>query len=184
MAELKKMADTIFDIFSNQGVLPGQGVISSGQYDECGFSIVAYEHDTVSQTIDRYWDKLETKCLAMMSMIKPDSAVFDAAGIANLNNAVHHRCDVLINEAAIPVMERCGKFRRTRHKSVGGNTKYVGRLGWAKVYVNPYVKPAEAYVIDRTVLDLSYRIDEVADTLHITVSAKTNGEGITKYLLT
>lgn len=181
MAKPKKLADTIFDMISGRALLPGQGAISSGRYEECTFSILAKECD---DAVNKYWDILETKCLALLSTIKPDAAVFNAMSIAQLNNAVHNRCEVLISETAVPVIEQCGKFRPARHKNVGGNTKYVGRLGWAKVYVNPYVKPAEAYVIDRTVIDLSHTVEESNGEVHITVRVRTNEDGIAKYLLT
>jgi hypothetical protein len=191
MTKRKNLADVVSDgLFSITG-LPGQGVFGSEPY--CEFEILVSKQksdmsknaDEVADAIMRECrDRLQALCIGLLEKMRPDVAVFNSTGIAMLNNAVHGRCDVLVNECAIHVLEECGEFRPARVKHAIGDTAYAGRLGWAKVYVNPGIKPAYAYVMDAVVIDVAHDVKDSGSAIDAMTTVKIGKSGVTKYLLT
>ena len=190
MVDVKDLIKTITSKLSSLPDLPGQGMFGSEQFDAFDFTISMYmpdiEKKNTVNVVGEYVDCIETQYTMMLEKINRVCGKFNVCGKSKVYDEIKNAKIVVVSTSVEDIMRAAPDFKPTRKKQLGNRIYYIGKVRETKIYVNKYVKPGEIYVIDRSIIDVKYKVsmDDDKTKIVINVKTKTNNKTISKYLLT
>ena len=175
--------------------LPGQGIFGSEKSDEMKFAVSMYEQeintivskhdaDLAAETlVEEYVDCIETQLTMALERACTNEGKFAVAEASVLYKKLRGKSDIVISESLSDFMSKAPKFKSAGRKRGDGRIHQFGTIENAKVYVNPYAKCGNIYVIDRMIIDVKYVVKQDKSSIKIEVKSKTGLAGVSKYKL-
>lgn len=192
---IKEIIKAVATKLSLVSKLPGQGVFGSEKADEMKFAVSMYEPeiskieskheaDVAAETlVDEYVDCIETQLTMALERTCTKDGKFTPAEAGALYKKLRGKSDIVVSESLSDFMSNAPKFKPAGRRKGDGRIRQLGTIENAKVYVNPYVKCGDIYVIDRSVIDVKYTIKQCESSIKIEVKSKTGLAGVSKYVL-
>lgn len=192
---IKDIVKAIITRLSLVSKLPGQGVFGSEKADEMKFAVSMYEqeikkigtrHDAdlaADTLVEEYVDCIETQLTIALERACTKDGKFTPAEASLLYKKLCGKSDIVISESLSDFISKAPKFKQASRKKGDGRIRQLGTIENAKVYVNPYVKCGDIYVIDRSVIDVRYAVKQYESSIKIEVKSRTGLAGVSKYVL-
>lgn len=192
---IKDIVKAIITRLSLVSKLPGQGVFGSEKADEMKFAVSMYEqeikkigtrHDAdlaADTLVEEYVDCIETQLTMALERACTKDGKFTPAEASLLYKKLRGKSDIVISESLSDFISKAPKFKQASRKKGDGRIRQLGTIENAKVYVNPYVKCGDIYVIDRSVIDVRYAVKQYESSIKIEVKSRTGLAGVSKYVL-
>ena len=191
------MAQKVKEKIESLPNLPGQGIFNSEDHDTLDFKVSMYESDmpavfdkknvetAVVELVDEYVDCIETQYTRTLEKTNAQPVEFGITSIGKMYDRLNGKSDIVTGEKIGVFLSNNYRFKPSKRRVDGKKIRKIGTLGKANVYINPYVKSGEVYVIDRSVIDLRYDVTvppHDGKRIDILVNSRTNPSNAVKYL--
>ena len=195
MIKIRELIGIVVDKMLSLPGLPGQGAFGSEESETLDFTVSLYESEmpatftkknmeaAANGLVDEYRDCVETQYTMALDKTACETENYDACSADKFYHKIDGKSDIVTSEKVGTFISNSMRFKPTDKHHAFGKIRYVGTLGKAKVYINPYVRRNEVYVIDRSIIDLKYEVgQDESKSVRVMVRARTNPGNAKKYL--
>lgn len=173
---------------------PGQGKFGSQKHELTDCTVIVYEAEikratnnylverTAKDAISECMDCVCSQYSKSLEKVNEVKKSFRPGDFDKMLSVISSKSDIVVGENIAKAMQSSKRFKPMRRKQKGWIRK-VGTLGESRVYSNSFIGRNDVYVIDRSIIDITWVVSEDNGKIRITAKTKTSDTGISKYVL-